>query len=311
MDASEQNIINNEELRIVLVGKTGAGKSSSGNTILGKKAFRSRFSMSSITNNCDKDRGEVGGKKVAVIDTPGLFDTRMNQDVVVKELHQCISFSAPGPHIFLVVIKLGRFTEEEQKSVEMIQKVFGDGATKYTMVLFTHGDQLEDEPVEEILAESPTAQALVDKCGGHFHVLNNKVQDPAQVTELMAKINKMVLKNGGSHYTTEKFQEAEKAIEEEKKRILKENEAKQCLMEDELKKKWTGEALRKEQIKLREQQEREARDKAERRNKFLIPGAVVGAVVGGVIGVVGGPAGVAAGACVGACVGAAVGKGLS
>ncbi|ROL45394.1 GTPase IMAP family member 8, partial [Anabarilius grahami] len=230
------------DLRIVLMGYRYAGKSSSGNTILGREEFDLKRSA-----QCVRRHGEVADRHITVIEAPGWwmnYTVEKSPERLKQEILLSVSLCPPGPHAVLLIIDVdSRFKETEIKAVQDHLDLLSERVWSHTIVLFTHGDSLLDTSIEQhIESEGQDLQWLLDKCGNRYHVLNNlNRSDDTQIKELLEKIEETVAQNNGRHFEIdrkilqrmkERRRAEEQRAEERMKRMKKQRENIRSQMSD-------------------------------------------------------------------------------
>uniref|UniRef100_A0A2C9K6N1 AIG1-type G domain-containing protein n=1 Tax=Biomphalaria glabrata TaxID=6526 RepID=A0A2C9K6N1_BIOGL len=207
----------NDQIDLLLIGKTGNGKSALGNSIIKYKAFVSEPSSTSITKEVSDESNEVNGRTIKVVDSPGVGDTDWANDettnFVVNALAQAIAINPEGYHAFLFVVRFGgRFTKEDQGTVDYLKKVFGQSfVRKYCILVLTYGDQFEAQVKvsfqDWIQSQKGVLSDLVKECNNRVILFDNQTTDEhkrqRQVSELIEIVDS--LKQENSRYSNEQF----------------------------------------------------------------------------------------------------------
>uniref|UniRef100_A0A8B9GV61 GTPase IMAP family member 8 n=1 Tax=Astyanax mexicanus TaxID=7994 RepID=A0A8B9GV61_ASTMX len=256
--------------RVMLLGRRGAGKSSVGNTILGFHAFDTDMQLARVTHFCKRMQGNIDGRPVAVIDTPGLLKTKRMEKEVIREILKSVSLYKPGPHVFLLVLPVGNLTNEDKDMHKLIESMFGKSIWMYTIVLFTHGDRLEGKTPNDVIASSDKdLRDFIRKCSGGFLFFNNKnTENSEQVSKLLEKMETLVAINGRGCYTTALYPPNERKIREKQERILEERQEDILRKERELAENfYDEEELEKQKRQLWREEEEDARMQAENNQK--------------------------------------------
>ncbi|XP_038158064.1 immune-associated nucleotide-binding protein 13-like isoform X2 [Cyprinodon tularosa] len=197
-----------KEICIFLLGITGIGKSSLGNTILGDSEFKGKTSPTSETDLGQAETKYINGVPIKVIDTPGFFGNTMDEETLKREIIHSVKLCGGKIDAFLIVLRVDRYAAQDREVIKQIEQCFSEEALKHAVVVFTHGDQLKDgETIEDFVKKDSDLKKLVERCGGRCQVVDNKYwknqqkgyrSNKSQVEQLLNTIKTM--KNSQGSY---------------------------------------------------------------------------------------------------------------
>ncbi|XP_012709047.2 GTPase IMAP family member 8 [Fundulus heteroclitus] len=188
-----------QERRIVLVGPAGCGKSSAGNTLLGFHRFQPDCAFDGVRRRAESGSAEVDGVRLTVVDSAGLSGEDLSLDQLVHEIRTAMRLAEPGPHVIVLVVKIGRLSSGDSRLLRLLTRLLDASVSRHAVVLFTHGDALGGRSLRDAVQSSCCVSELVARCAGRHCVLDNTRTDRLQVERFLQLMDETVRGNWGRH----------------------------------------------------------------------------------------------------------------
>ncbi|XP_055869725.1 GTPase IMAP family member 9-like [Biomphalaria glabrata] len=277
-----------KRVNFLLLGTSGNGISSLGNTLLGRTCFKTSSDLHATENIAVKGSALRGDCRITVVDISGIDTDNKSLDPLqnLKSLIQiALNYCEDGFTAIVFVLQFcGRYTRQEQETLKLIKATLGeDVIAKNTVCVFTHGDLYKHETESFITwcrSQKGNIQNVLAECNYRCLLFNNKTEDvrnqDAQLKELLK------LATESERYTLSQFQSAEKErksleeeilspiIAQEASMFVSDMQTKLKSLEDE----WTGSNKDKLDL-LSKYQEELLKFEGELVNKNLKPGNYV------------------------------------
>lgn len=171
------------EASLVLLGNSWPEKSSVGNLILGKTGFNSREEP----NSSVKVQKMIEKKKLVVINTPDLLNSRLPKEKIKEQVEQCLRLCTSVPDLLLLVVQPENFTEEQKKMFYKVLELFGTQSFDCALVLVSATRQ-------KYPSLNQALQDLIRRCRENSFIYRDKERN-----ELLGRIGDFLVKRNEKH----------------------------------------------------------------------------------------------------------------
>ncbi|KAK0045168.1 AIG protein, partial [Biomphalaria pfeifferi] len=209
------------EITAILLGKTGYGKSATGNTLLGFDRFEvvHKTSMTSIAKVIHYESNTINGLKWNVYDTPGLMDSfssvvegiKAAVDDMSRVMRICQERNHGGIVFLLIYTISNTFSAEDRKTFEDLESIFGNrNFWNRCVLVLTKLDTLEGPFEEWLSSQRGCFTKLEAKCGGNVVAVCNRENNDERRTlkrNTREELQQVILRRASlaSSYTLNEF----------------------------------------------------------------------------------------------------------
>lgn len=108
-------------------------------------------------------RGQLDDKEILLINPPDHLHLDISEEKLTKFKKTCVRLIDPGPHVFLLVIQPGGFTNAHKQRLLSILESFSNQCYKHSLALISTPKKRSSKSLDMYM-EHPSIGALIEKC---------------------------------------------------------------------------------------------------------------------------------------------------
>ena len=135
-----------QKRNIIILGRTGTGKKTIANKLLGDERFQVDSAMTSVTRKIRSMKAEENVHyNIKIVDTLGPYSEKIDQEWLFKEIHQHCTGDCDEIHLILFTFRYGVYEQREIDIVTAICEHFQDQIPKISALVITGCESLDEE----------------------------------------------------------------------------------------------------------------------------------------------------------------------